>query len=135
MTPMPAHAAVRELDGLEILVVDDDPDVLDLYERLARAAGAHVTTASDVTAALALLDGWRPDAIVCDLHLPGIDGYGLIERVRADARLHDLPVISISASHPDLEREHSRTAGFTTHLAKPTRFVDIIKTVASVVQR
>jgi CheY-like chemotaxis protein len=64
-----------------------------------------------------------------------MDGYGLIERVRADARLADLPVISISASHPDIEREHSRTAGFTTHLAKPTRFSDIINTVASLVIR
>jgi len=132
---MAAPAAVRPLEGVSILVVDDDRDVLELYQRLARTAGACVVTATNVAFALDVLADWRPDAIVCDLHLPGIDGYGLIERVRADARLADLPVISISASHPDVEREHSRTAGFTTHLAKPTRFVDIISTVASVIGR
>jgi CheY-like chemotaxis protein len=127
--------AAAALKDVSILVIDDDPDVLELYQRLARAAGASVVTATTVALALEVLADWRPDAIVCDLHLPGIDGYGLIERVRADARLAGIPVISISASHPDVEREHSRTAGFTTHLSKPTRFGDIIKTVASVVQR
>ncbi|HEY4059150.1 MAG TPA: response regulator [Kofleriaceae bacterium] len=130
-----ATAAAPALKDVSILVIDDDPDVLELYQRLAHAAGARVITATNVAEALDALATWRPDAIVCDLHLPGMDGYGLIERVRADARLADLPVISISASHPDIEREHSRTAGFTAHLAKPTRFVDIIKTVAEVVQR
>ncbi|HEV7557553.1 MAG TPA: response regulator [Kofleriaceae bacterium] len=130
-----ATAAAPALKDVSILVIDDDPDVLELYQRLARAAGARVVTATNVAEALDALADWKPDAIVCDLHLPGMDGYGLIERVRADARLADLPVISISASHPDIEREHSRTAGFTTHLAKPTRFSDIINTVASLVIR
>ena len=71
--------------------------------------------------------------MLCDLHLPGVDGYGLLQRIRADERLADLPVIAISASHPELEGDRSLAAGFTQHLVKPVKLRDIADSVAEVV--
>lgn len=123
------------LDGISVLVVEDDPDTLELFAASLSKRGATVRTAASAEQALELLAGWRPDALLCDLHLPGVDGYTLLERIRENPDLHELPVIAISASHPTLERDRSLEAGFAGHLAKPTRLRDIIDAVTEVVAR
>src|SRR5687768_894056 len=102
--PQQAHAMDRgTLQGSAILVVEDDPDTLELFTASLAKLGAEVRTAKDAAAASALLAKWRPDAVLCDLHLPGADGYTLLEQIRANPALRDLPVIAISGSHPDIE--------------------------------
>lgn len=123
----------RMLEGITVLVVDDEPDTLDLFATSLSRLGADVRSARTVEDALAILDGWKPDAVLCDLHLPGEDGYSLIERVHANPALKALPLIAISGSHPALEREKSLSAGFAEHLTKPTRIRDIVQAVSSVV--
>src|SRR6185503_14842766 len=66
------------LDGLRVLVVDDDPESNDVVHTLLSSCGAEVRTAGSVPAALALLATWRPDVLVSDLSMPGEDGYSLI---------------------------------------------------------
>lgn len=121
------------LDGMAVLVVDDEPDTLDLFATALSRLGADVRSARTVEDALAILGRWRPDAVLCDLHLPGEDGYSLLERVHANPALKDLPLIAISGSHPAIEREKALSAGFAQHLAKPTRIRDIVQAVSSVV--
>ncbi|MBA3501844.1 MAG: response regulator [Deltaproteobacteria bacterium] len=121
------------LEGCTVLVVEDDSDTRELYATALTKLGAEVRAAPSAEDALAILADWRPDAVLCDLHLPGVDGYGLLALIRADERLGDLPVIAISASHPELEGERSLIAGFTQHLVKPTKLRDIADSVAEVV--
>jgi CheY-like chemotaxis protein len=71
--------------------------------------------------------------VLCDLHLPGVDGYGLLERIRADKRFRNLPVIAISASHPELEGARAVAAGFTQQLVKPTKIREIADSLAAAV--
>lgn len=123
----------RMLDGVAVLVVDDEPDTLDLFATSLSRLGADVRSARTVEEALAILGAWRPDAVLCDLHLPGEDGYSLIERVHANPAWKDLPLIAISGSHPTIERAKSLSAGFAEHLAKPTRIRDIVQAVSAVV--
>lgn len=123
------------LAGLSLLVLEDDPDTAELFSRSLSKLGAEVRSATSADVALAILDEWRADAVLCDLHMPGTDGYGFLERVRARAELGDLPVIAISASHPSIERDHALEAGFAAHLVKPTPIADIIATVHSVLGR
>jgi len=123
---LPADA----LHDVSILVVEDDLDTCDLYERALRAAGATVRTANRVASALALLATARPDVVLCDLHLPDVDGYALLREVLADPELAGIPIIAISGSHPELERERALEAGFARHLAKPSKLREIVTAVA-----
>jgi CheY-like chemotaxis protein len=123
---LPADA----LHEISILVVEDDLDTCLLYERALTAAGATVRTANSVGAAMTLLTGFRPDVVLCDLHLPEVDGYELLREVLADPKLAGIPVIAISGSHPELERERALEAGFARHLSKPSKLREIVTAVA-----
>lgn len=120
------------LNKLSVLVVEDDPDTREIFTLSLGAVGAQVRSATSAEAALAVLASWKPDIVLCDLHLPGVDGYSLIEHVHADARWRTIPMISISGSHPEIEVERSQKAGFARHLTKPSKLADIVKAVASV---
>ena len=120
------------LHRISVLVVEDDPDTREIFALSLGAVGAQVRSVTSAEAALAVLATWRPDIVLCDLHLPGVDGYSLIEHVHADARWSQIPMISISGSHPEIEIERSQKAGFARHLTKPSKLADIVKAVASV---
>jgi CheY-like chemotaxis protein len=123
---LPADA----LHDVSILVVEDDLDTCALYERALRAAGATVRSATRVDTALVLLAASRPDVVLCDLHLPDVDGYELLKEVLADPALAGLPIIAISGGHPTLERDRALEAGFARHLAKPSKLREIVTAVA-----
>src|SRR5262249_58164596 len=77
---LPAGA---RLDGLRVLVVDDDPDALELATAILAGAGARVKTCGAASEALDVLPQWRPHVLVSDIEMPGEDGYSLIKKVRA----------------------------------------------------
>lgn len=120
---------MESLQGIEVLVVDDDEDALRLYVATLGRMGAAVRVASSAAGALSLLEGWRPDVMLCDLHLPGVDGYTLLAQVKERDDLRGVPVIAISGSDPSLERERCRSAGFHDHLLKPVRLDAVISAI------
>ena len=126
---------MMSLAGVSLLLLEDDRDTRELFARSLTKAGAEVRTAGTAEQALEILRAWRPTAVICDLHLPDIDGYGFLERVRSIEQLDDLPLIAISASHPSIERDKSLDAGFAAHLTKPSKLSDIIAAVSKVVPR
>ncbi len=115
--------------GISILILEDDRDTIELFAASLSKLGAEVRTAMSAEDALEILATWRPTIILCDLHLPGVDGYGFLERVRAIPELRTTPIIAISASHPELERDKSIEAGFAAHLTKPTKLKDVVGAV------
>jgi CheY-like chemotaxis protein len=134
--PRPAGLP-RILTGLHILVVDDDPDILELFTMALSACGGEVTAADNANDALALAVRTRPHVIVSDIAMIGEDGYWLIGHLRRlpPEMLPPVPVIAATA----YGREHSRTrvlaAGFTEHLQKPVDPEELCRTVAKVVGR
>ena len=115
-----------------ILVVDDDADTLELFASAFVKLGAEVRRAATAEAALeAFADGWRPDAVLCDLHLPGRDGYALRQDVLRIAG--EVPMIAISGSHPAVERERALAAGFARYFAKPTRLRELLESSLDVI--
>ena len=118
---------MQTLHGRAVLVVDDDADTLDLYATALAKLGATVQRAKSTDVAIAIMTAWRPDVVLCDLHLPGFDGYSLLEYVQADAGLRGLPVIAISGSHPQVERQRSLQVGFVDYFTKPTKLGDIVQ--------
>jgi CheY-like chemotaxis protein len=112
------------LDGLKVLYVDDDADVLHIVKKLLAHAHAEVITASSANEALAMIDTARPDVIISDISMPGFDGYQFIESVRGRAIL--TPAIALTA-----QTDHDRAieAGFDAHLAKPMRAKTLISAI------
>lgn len=123
-----------------ILVVEDNHHVVEMYEyalrRLRTAAGAvkvDVRFASNGHEALAALAGERPDLVLSDLYMPVMDGFTLVERLRADPRLAGLPVMVISAGGADA-RARALALGVDVYLQKPVQFSDIIGTVRALLR-
>lgn len=120
---------MMSLQGTSVLIVDDDLETLSMYVQSLERIGAKVSGVTDAAGALAILEMWHPDVILCDLHLPVVDGYTLLARLRERGELDDVPVIAISGSHPALEAERCKLVGFRDHLVKPVRLAAIVSAI------
>jgi PAS domain S-box-containing protein len=125
------------LDGVRVLVVDDEPDTLDLIARVLRRSRAHVTTARSAAEAVAILDRARPDVLLSDIAMPGEDGLALIRRVRemTDARGRSLPAAALTAFARDEDRTRALAAGYQVHVAKPVEPAKLTAVVAELAGR
>jgi two-component system, cell cycle response regulator len=108
-----------DLRGVSILVVEDDPDALELMGMFLRPTGATVRQARDGYEALLLAHQDRPDVVFCDLRMPRLDGHALVDRFKRDERLSAVPVIATTALGDDADVMHTCLAGFAGHLVKP----------------
>ncbi|HVY07467.1 MAG TPA: response regulator [Burkholderiales bacterium] len=129
-----ASAADTRLSGRRILVVDDNCDSADSMGMLLELAGAEVTVVYDGESALAVVDEFRPDAVMLDLGMPGMDGYDVAQRIRGDARHRNLTLIALTGFGQDEDRERSAAAGFDHHLTKPADFA-VVKALVASIQR
>jgi PAS domain S-box-containing protein len=124
------------LKGLRVLVVDDDADALNLIRAVLERTGASVTTVESAAAAWASLEASWPDLLLCDIGMPGEDGYQLIRRVRAreSARGLATPAIALTAYAGDADRAHALDAGFQLHVPKPVDPADLVSVIAGLVE-
>jgi two-component system CheB/CheR fusion protein len=105
--------------GLQILVVDDNGDSADSLALLLSLAGHETHVARDGPQALARAEALRPDAILLDLGLPGLSGYEVCRRLRAEPWARTTPIVAITGWGQDDDRQRSKEAGFDGHLVKP----------------
>jgi len=113
--------APQRLDGLSILVVDDDVDTCDALQNLLGALGASVTAATSARTALALLDELNPDAVISDIGMPVEDGYFFARelRKREKGKPAGMPLIALTAFGRVEDKVQILTAGFDSHAVKP----------------
>ena len=102
-----------------VLVVDDSITVRRVTQRLLKRAGYRVSLAADGLQALQMLQTERPDLVLSDIEMPRMDGFELARHIRADAKLHDLPIIMITSRMAEKHREHARELGVNHYLGKP----------------
>jgi CheY-like chemotaxis protein/anti-sigma regulatory factor (Ser/Thr protein kinase) len=122
-----------DLADLRILVVDDEPDALELLKHLLESEGAVVEVAESAVAALALLDRAAFDVLVSDLGLPEQDGFALIREVRARGRsAAALPAIALTGYADRDSANLSRAAGFQVHIGKPVDARELVTAIARV---
>jgi PAS domain S-box-containing protein len=105
------------LDGVRVMVVDDDLDGLELARVVLTGAGAEVRAFPSSAAMRAALPGWAPDAFVLDIEMPGEDGYALVRSLRSAGT--SAPAIALTAYGGGEDRKRALAAGFDRHLAKP----------------
>jgi DNA-binding response OmpR family regulator len=118
-----------------VLLVDDEPVIVRLLEINFRAAGYDVATASSGAAAIAALDDGTPDAVVLDLGLPDIDGWEVVERLRAREQTATTPVVVLSGADRDAAGERGYAADVQAFLMKPVDPADLVETVRRVTRR
>jgi PAS domain S-box-containing protein len=128
---------VTRLDGLRVLVVDDDRDALDLASAILSQAGAVVRTCSSASEALQAFPEWRPDVLVSDIEMPGEDGYALIRKIRAleSERTGKTPAVALTAYGRVQDRMLALTAGFNMHVPKPVDPGELTTIIASLAAR
>jgi len=105
--------------ALRVLVVEDDPDSLELMTYLFRAFGHQALGAGSGTVALRLAAETPPDLIICDLRLPGMDGFELLGRFRENPSLQAVPVVAVTAYAMPGDKERVLGAGFDGYVSKP----------------
>ncbi|HEY6460711.1 MAG TPA: response regulator, partial [Polyangiaceae bacterium] len=112
--------AVR-LDGLHLLIVDDDEDARDLLEHLLVEQGATVTAAASAEEALRVLVQRPPDVLISDIGMPDVNGYSLIRRIRGlpVGQGGRTPAVALTAYAGAKEGERAFAAGFQAHVTKP----------------
>jgi DNA-binding response OmpR family regulator len=104
------------LAGARVLVVEDDETIRSVVSRLVQLAGAEIIEAESGEDGLRALYAARPDIVVLDIDLPGIDGWQVLERVR---QLADVPVLMLSAHDDELEKVRALQAGADDYVTKP----------------
>ncbi|CAN5620397.1 ATP-binding protein [soil metagenome] len=126
-----------ELDGVRVLVVDDEPDTRILIKRLLEDSNATVTFASTVDEAIRLLQAGLFNVLLSDIGMPGEDGYTLIRRVRALGKSANgnIPAIALTAYARAEDRVKAIAAGFLMHVAKPVEPIELITMVAGAAGR
>ncbi|MCU0550669.1 MAG: PAS domain S-box protein [Leptolyngbya sp. Prado105] len=132
--PISPHSTrENELSHLTILLVDDDLDTRELQAFILEQSGATVILAESGQEALQMLDRTLPDLIVSDLGMPEMNGYMLMQQIRA--RPSDqggaIPAIAVSAYAGDANQQQAFDVGFQKHLAKPVEPEELIRTVAA----
>lgn len=118
VTEMPA-APKRATTRLRVLVVEDNRDAADSLKLLLTLFGYEVNVAYTGPSGVATAKAWKPDIVLCDIGLPGLDGYGVARELRQDPGTAGARMIAVTGYGGDDDRRRSREAGFDAHLTKP----------------
>lgn len=125
-----------------VVVVDDEPDSLEVATRMLRHYGATVYTATNGKEALDLILRIKPRFVLSDLSMPVMDGWGLLYELKQDRRTIDIPVFALTAHAMIGDRERAISAGFHNYLTKPltpatfmSSLLDILEGVPALAQQ
>jgi signal transduction histidine kinase/ActR/RegA family two-component response regulator len=125
------------LSGVRVVVVDNDPAAVDLISEVLTRAGGDVRGCTSADIALSMLEQWRPNLLVSDIEMPGVDGYTLIRKVRARSPEQGgkTPAVALTAFTRPEDRIRSLRAGFNIHVSKPVDPAELTAIVASLAGR
>jgi CheY-like chemotaxis protein len=122
------------LEGVHVLVVDDDADTCAVLSRILAETGAEVTTASSVEDALAEFGRAAPQVLVSDIGMPEHDGYELIRELRSRGYSYqNLPAIALTALARPQDRRRALLAGYQMHMAKPVDASELTTAIAALI--
>ena len=127
----------RSLDGLRVLLVDDEPESREIISTVIMRTGAEVTACTTASEALTKLADWKPDVILSDIAMPDEDGYSFIGKVRSLPREKggEIPAAALTAYARDVDRRQALAAGYQMHIAKPIGASQLVNIVARLAGR
>jgi CheY-like chemotaxis protein len=121
------------LKGLQVLVVDDEPDTREIVSLALEHYAVNVTTAASAIEALKVLEQLKPDVLISDIGMPGEDGYTLIRKVRQLGG--QMPAIALTAYAREEDRASALAAGFQCHISKPVEPEQLVAVVAQLAEK
>ncbi|HZH32905.1 MAG TPA: PAS domain S-box protein [Pyrinomonadaceae bacterium] len=126
-----------ELQGLRVLIVEDEADSREMLVIVLTQCGAQVRAVANAADALSQLEAWRPDVLISDIEMPGEDGYSLIRKVRSlpAERGGKIPAAALTAYARAEDRMRALLAGFQLHVPKPVEPAELAAVVASLAGR
>jgi CheY-like chemotaxis protein len=124
---MPPSIRRDILQNWDVLVIDDEPDSLDVASRILRFYGANVQTAVNGKQALELIRNRKPKFIISDLSMPEMDGWELLHELKQNRATLEIPIIALTAHAMSGDRERAISAGFHNYLTKPLTSTTFIK--------
>ena len=128
---------IQSLDGLRVLLVDDEAEAREIISTVMTRTGAEVTACKSAGEALAMLLEWKPDVILSDIAMPDEDGYSFIGKVRSLPREKGgaTPAAALTAYARDVDRTQALAAGYQMHIAKPIAATQLVTIVARLAGR
>ncbi len=134
---LPNFEIFDRLDGVRVLVVDDEPDTREMLKAGLGQCGASVTAAASAEEALVAMEKSPPDLVISDIGMPDVDGYELMKRVRAlpVERGGRVPAIALTAYARVEDRMQALRAGYQMHVPKPVELAELAAVAASIVRR
>jgi len=128
---------IQSLDGLRVLLVDDEAEAREIISTVMTRTGAEVTACKSASEALATLLEWKPDVILSDIAMPDEDGYSFIGKVRSLPREKGgaTPAAALTAYARDVDRSQALAAGYQMHIAKPIAATQLVTIVARLAGR
>lgn len=132
-----APGVETRLDGLRVLVVDDEADAREVMAQTLESHGASVELAESVREALEILEHVQVDVLLADIAMPDEDGFALIRHVRASTlpAVSSIPAAAVTAFTREEHRQHALTAGFQLHLGKPFQPAELVRAVDRLAHR
>ncbi|WP_346294142.1 GAF domain-containing protein [Sphaerothrix gracilis] len=135
--PIASTLANVDLTGLKVLAVDDSEDTRELLDMVLRAYGAEICIVASGSEALANLAVFDPDVLICDISMPDMDGYTLLQQIRAlpNTPRKNIPAIAVTAFAREEDRQRAIASGFQQHVAKPIESEVLARAIAQQVMR
>jgi signal transduction histidine kinase/ActR/RegA family two-component response regulator len=130
-------AEMSSLNGLRVLLVDDEPEARQIITTVIARTGASVQSCTSASEALSKLIEWRPDVLLSDIAMPEEDGYSFIGRVRAlpKEKGGETPAAALTAYARDEDRRQALAAGYQMHIAKPISAPELVMMIARLANR
>ncbi|MBI4249283.1 MAG: response regulator [Elusimicrobia bacterium] len=132
---MPPLESLPPGDPKKILLVEDNPDILETLEATLGLRNFRVTSLTEGSQVMATVVRDRPDLIIMDVTIPKPDGYELCRELKAESQTRDIPIILMSAKTQRTEVELGFQMGADRYITKPFLNEDLLKTVASIFQK
>jgi signal transduction histidine kinase/ActR/RegA family two-component response regulator len=128
--------SLPSLDDVKVLLVDDDPDTLQILSVMLAESKAGVQTAASASEALEILEWYQPDVLVSDLAMPGEDGFSLIGKIRALAggKVTQIPAVALTSYVRVEDRARALSAGFNMFVPKPVEPEELVTAIANLVE-
>ena len=118
-----------------ILIVDDEPNIVDSLEFLMRGSDYEVRVARNGEEALQLAESFRPDVVLLDVMMPQRSGFEVCQKIRENPALRDVKIIMLTAKGRDVEKEKGLDLGANTYVTKPFSTKELMNTVRGLLSR
>jgi signal transduction histidine kinase len=130
VTAVPSSPAAIPDTPRRVLIVDDNEDAANTMAMILKLEGHEIETAYSGVQALACMDSFKPEVVLLDIGLPGLDGFQVAKRIRAQSQYQRTRLLAMTGYGQEADRQRTREAGFSGHLVKPVDFTELKRMLA-----